>query len=181
VHSHALRPLILQRTTRDSGISRLWLRTRSSTRYGRSIARRILKTAPPGRQVIARIEGRELDAERLCEEGSDRRAEQLCREALAYELFARFYAARGPKVRRRIIGARYCYQRWGRWRSAARQIYPPRNEAMPGPTARSAHQSKRLDLATVIKVTQSRARWFWKTDHCLMRAAIEHAGAERGC
>ena len=35
-----------ERTTRNSGISRLWLLTTNSTRYGRRIARRISKTAP---------------------------------------------------------------------------------------------------------------------------------------
>src|SRR5258708_12745087 len=46
VHSREPLPLILQRTTRDSGTSRLWLLTRSSLSYGRGIARRFSATAP---------------------------------------------------------------------------------------------------------------------------------------
>src|SRR5258708_16801457 len=66
---------------------------------------------------IARIEGRELDAERLYEQaiGSARANGFIHNEALAYELAARFYAARGVKQIADLYlpSARYGYLRWG--------------------------------------------------------------------
>src|SRR5262249_24526145 len=66
---------------------------------------------------IARIEGRVLDAEQLYEQaiGSARSNGFVNNEAIAYELAARFYGARGlPKFADTyLLEARYCYQRWG--------------------------------------------------------------------
>ena len=66
---------------------------------------------------IARIEGRELDAERLYEQaiGSARANGFIHNEALAYELAARFYAARGFRQIADLYlrNARYGYLRWG--------------------------------------------------------------------
>src|SRR5690349_3237602 len=44
VHSHAQHFLNPQQMTRDSSISRLWVLTKSSTRFGQRIAQRISKT-----------------------------------------------------------------------------------------------------------------------------------------
>src|SRR5215469_1681908 len=66
---------------------------------------------------IARIEGRELDAERLYEQAirSARASGFIHNEALANELASRFYAARGfEKIARVYLqDARYGYLRWG--------------------------------------------------------------------
>ena len=66
---------------------------------------------------IARIQGRELDAERLYEQAirSSRANGFVHNEALANELAARFYAARGfEKIAHAYLrDAQYCYLRWG--------------------------------------------------------------------
>src|SRR5262249_29154136 len=66
---------------------------------------------------IARLEGRELDAERLYEEAirSARENDFVHNEALANELAARFYAARGFETisHAYLRNARYGYLRWG--------------------------------------------------------------------
>src|ERR1700733_13728472 len=66
---------------------------------------------------IARIEGRPLDAERLYEESIRLAREQgfIQNEAIAGELAARFYAARGfaTIAQAYLRNARYCYLRWG--------------------------------------------------------------------
>ena len=66
---------------------------------------------------IARIEGRELDAERLYEQAirSARANGFVHNEALAYEVAARFYAARGFETfaDAYLRNARNCYDRWG--------------------------------------------------------------------
>ena len=66
---------------------------------------------------IARLEGRELDAERLYEQAirSARANGFIHNEALAYELAARFYAARGFEEFAHVYlqNARYGYLRWG--------------------------------------------------------------------
>jgi len=66
---------------------------------------------------IARLEGRELDAERLYEQAirSARDNGFVHNEALANELASRFYAARGfVKIARLYLqDARYGYLRWG--------------------------------------------------------------------
>src|SRR5271166_5184861 len=66
---------------------------------------------------IARIQGRELDAERLYEQAirSAHANGFVHNEALANELAARFYEARGfEKIAHGYLrDARYCYLRWG--------------------------------------------------------------------
>ena len=72
---------------------------------------------------IARIQGRELDAERLYEQAirSSRANGFVHNEALANELAARFYAARGfEKIAHAYLrDARHCYLRWGADREGA--------------------------------------------------------------
>src|SRR5262249_23223457 len=66
---------------------------------------------------IARIEGRVLDAEQLFEHAIRSAHDQgfINNAAIANELAARFYAARGfEKIAAvYLLEARYCYQRWG--------------------------------------------------------------------
>ena len=109
-------------------------------------------------------------------------------EALANELAARFYAARGfEKIAHAYLReARYCYLRWGADGKVRQldQLYPHlrEEEPAPGPTSTIGAPVEHLDLATVIKVSQavSGEIVLEKLIDTLMRTAIEHAGAERG-
>src|SRR5205814_4086386 len=66
---------------------------------------------------IARLDGRELEAERLYEQAIRAAREQgfVQNEGLAYELAARFHASRGFEAFADLYlrKARHCYQRWG--------------------------------------------------------------------
>jgi PAS domain S-box-containing protein len=140
--------------------------------------------------VIACIEGRELDAERLYEESirsaHTNRLVQI--EALANELAARFYAARGfEKIAHTYLrDARYCYRRWGAEGKVRQldELYPRlRAESRaPATTTTIAAPVENLDLATVIKVAQAVSGEIAlpKLIENLVRIAVEHAGAERG-
>jgi PAS domain S-box-containing protein len=139
---------------------------------------------------IARIEGRELDAERLYEEAirSAQANGFAHNEALAHELAARFYAARGFETiaHAYMRNAWHCYLRWGA-AGKVRQLeglYPHlREEApVPAPASTIGAPVEHLDLATVIKVSQaiSGEIVLQKLINKLMRIALEQAGAERG-
>jgi PAS domain S-box-containing protein len=139
---------------------------------------------------IARIEGRELDAERLYEQAirSARENGFVHNEALANELAARFYAARGfEKIATAYLrDARFGYLRWGA-AGKVRQldaVYPhlTEDERAPGPTSTIGAPLEHLDFGTVIKVSQaiSGEMVLERLIDTLMRTAIEHAGAERG-
>ena len=139
---------------------------------------------------IARLEGRELDAEHLYEQAirSARENGFVHNEAIANELAARFYEARGFKTisHAYLQKARYCYSRWGAT-GKVRQIdklYPQLREDEPasGLTPTIAASVEHLDLTTVIKVSQavSGEIALEKLIDKLMRAAVEHTGAERG-
>jgi PAS domain S-box-containing protein len=139
---------------------------------------------------IARIEKRDLDAERLYEE-----AIRLARErgfiqnaGLANELAARFYSARGFQTiaDAYLRNARHCYLSWGA-DGKVRQLdgmYPHLREEEPvlGPTSTVGAQVEHLDLATVLKVSQavSGEIVLGELIKTLMIIAIEHAGAGRG-
>jgi len=139
---------------------------------------------------IARLEGRQLDAEHLYEQAiqSARTNGFVQNEALANELAARFYLARGfEKIANAYLrDARYCYLRWGADGKVRQldQLYPHIQEGAPtlGPTSTIGAPFEHLDLGTVIKVLQavSGEMVFEKLIDTLMRTAIEHAGAERG-
>ena len=139
---------------------------------------------------IARLEGREFDAERLYEQAirSARANGFVHNEALANELAARFYAARGfEKIARVYLqDARYGYLRWGADGKVRQleQLHPHLREA-PVPasaTATIGAPVEQLDLATVIKASQAVSGEIVldKLIDTLMRIALEHAGAERG-
>src|SRR5262249_814357 len=139
---------------------------------------------------IARIEGRALDAMDLYERAirSAHANGFVHNEALAYELAARFYAARGFKkiAYAYLRDARYCYLRWGADGKVRQldQFYPHlrEEEPVPGPTSTIGAPVEQLDLATVIKVSHAVSGEIVldKLLDTLMRTAIEHAGAERG-
>jgi PAS domain S-box-containing protein len=139
---------------------------------------------------IARLEGRDFEAMRLYEE-----AIRLARangfvhnEALANELAARFYLARGfEKIAYVYLPeARYCYLRWeaaGKVRQLE-ELYPQLRgeEPVPGQTSTIGASVEHLDLTTIINVSQavSGEIVLEKLIDTLMRTAIEYAGAERG-
>ena len=139
---------------------------------------------------IARIEGRELDAERLYEQAirSARLSGFVHNEALAYELAAHFYAARGfEEIAHLYLGnARQGYLRWGADGKVRQldQLHPQLRQHGRGPSPLGTIESpvEQLDLATVLKVSQADSGEMVpeKLIDRLMRAAIEQAGAERG-
>src|SRR5262249_32839822 len=139
---------------------------------------------------VARLESRELDAERLYEEAihSAQANGFVHNEALANELASRFYAARDLEKIARVYlqDARYCYLLWGADGKVRQleQMYAhlTTGEPAPGPASMIAAPIEHLDLATVIKVSQavSGEMVLEKLIDTLMRTAIAQAGAERG-
>lgn len=138
---------------------------------------------------IARIEGRELDAEQLYEKAirSARASGFVHNEGLANELAARFHTARGLETiaNAYLRNARYCYLRWGA-DGKVRQLetlHPQLRTQAATTSSTGTIQAtvEHLDLATVIKVSQtiSGETVLEPLLDTLMRAAIEHAGAER--
>src|SRR5262245_55314383 len=139
---------------------------------------------------IARIEGRAFDAMNLYEKAilSARANGFVHNEALAYELAARFYAARGFEQIAHLYlrNARDCYLRWGA-DGKVRQLdamYPRLRMEEPAPASTStiAAPVEQVAVATVIKVSQavSGEIVLEKLLEMLMRTALEQAGAERG-
>jgi PAS domain S-box-containing protein len=139
---------------------------------------------------LARIEGREMDAMRLYERAmlSARENGFVHNEALACELAAHFYAARGfDKIARAYTtDARHGYLQWGA-HGKVRQLderYPYLRDVDLRPDSARTVQTpvEHLDLATVLKVLQAVSG---ETElkgliTTIMRLALEHAGAERG-
>jgi PAS domain S-box-containing protein len=139
---------------------------------------------------IARIEGRELEAEQLYEQSIRlaREAGFVQIEAIAAECAARFYEARsiGTVVLSYLAIARDCYLRWGADAKVRQldEMYPHLRGKEPflGPTSTIGAPVEQLDLATVLKVSEavSGEIVLEKLIGSLLRTAIEHAGAERG-
>src|SRR5262249_4390958 len=138
---------------------------------------------------IARIEGRVLDAEQLYEQAirSAHSNGFFNNEAIAYELAARFYVARGLHkfADMYLLEARHCYQRWGADGKVDQldHLYPHLRKGLASaPTTAILAPTELLDLATVIRVSEavSGEMVLEPLIDSLMRAAIEHAGAERG-
>ena len=139
---------------------------------------------------IARIGGRPLEAMDLYEHAiASARANGFVNdEALAYELAGRFYAARGLEdIAHLYLGnARRAYLRWGA-DGKVRQLDQlhtrlRQDERAPGPMGTIEAPVEQLDLATVVEVSQaiSSVMVLETLIQKLMRAAIKHAGAERG-
>jgi PAS domain S-box-containing protein len=139
---------------------------------------------------IARIEGRLLDAEGLYEKAirSAHANGFIHNEAVAYEVAARFYAARGfDKIADTYLReARYCYLCWGA-DGKVRQldhVYSQLRKERPaqGTTSTIVTPAEFLDLAKIVKVSQavSGEMVLEKLIERVMRASVEHAGAERG-
>jgi PAS domain S-box-containing protein len=139
---------------------------------------------------IARIEGREFEAMRLYEQAicSARANGFVHNEAVAYEVAARFYAARGFEQIAHLYlqSARRCYTTWGA-DGKVRQLddlhpHLGKDEPAPGPMGTLTAPVEHLDLATVLKVSQavSGELVLETLVEMLLRTAVEHAGAERG-
>jgi len=139
---------------------------------------------------IARLEGRVLDAQDLYEKAvrSAHTHGFVQNEAIANERAGGFYAARGFETiaTAYLRNARHCYLRWGADAKVRQldELYPQIGAGRPisDATATIETRVEHLDLATVIKVSEavSGEIVLEKLIDTLMRAAIEHAGAERG-
>ena len=139
---------------------------------------------------IARLEGRDSDAMRLYEQAirSARDNGFVHNQAIADERASAFYQARGfdQFAETYLRNARLCYLRWGadaKVRELDRlhsHIAEPQSAATR--TTSIDTPVERLDLATVIKVSQavSGEIVLGNLVKTLLRIAIEHAGAERG-
>ena len=138
---------------------------------------------------IARIEGRELDAERRYEAAilSARHHGFVQNEGLAHEVAARFYAARGFETiaSAYLRNARYCYLRWGA-DGKVRQLdqLHPRLAVPEGsrPTVTIGSPARQLDVTSVVKASQAVSGEIVlpKLIERLMTIALENAGADRG-
>jgi len=125
-------------------------------------------------------------------------------EALANELAAKFYQAKGETetARKYMKQARYCYDHWGAKAKVDHldQNYPellaadsnqPLEDDMMEKTSKAAHstttsnpvKSEQLDLASVMKASQviSGEIEIEKLLSRMMRIILENAGAENGC
>jgi PAS domain S-box-containing protein len=138
---------------------------------------------------IARLEGREADARQLYEDAIRRAGENgfVQNEALAHEVAARFYAARGfdSIANAYLRNARDGYLRWGA-DGKVRQLdrLYPRLAAMGRyrTTASIGSSLMQVDTATVLKAAQavSSEIVLSKLIERLMTIALENAGADRG-
>ena len=139
---------------------------------------------------IARLDGRELEAEHLYQQAirSARSNALLHNEAIAYERASTFYRARGFDEIATLYfqNARHCYLRWGADGKVRQldELYPNlRTEgAAAGPTGQIKAQTDQLDLAAVVKVSQAISSEIVpeKLIETLLKVALENAGAERG-
>jgi PAS domain S-box-containing protein len=139
---------------------------------------------------IARVEGRDLEAMSLYDQAIQSAHENgfVQNEALAYEVAARFYLARGFERHGHayLRNARNCYDRWGA-HGKVKQLderYPQlHEERIPASTTSTIGTPVRqLDVETVVKASQALSSEIVlsKLIEKLMRIAVEHAGAERG-
>jgi PAS domain S-box-containing protein len=138
---------------------------------------------------LARLEGRELEAERLYAQAIEAARVNgfINNEALACETAARFYAARSfvDIAEMYLVRARDSYKRWGA-DGKLRQLEARHPElAMAdaiGGRRKSLSPDEQLDFAAVVKASQalSSEMRLPRLIERLMRIALEHAGAERG-
>ena len=139
---------------------------------------------------IARLEGRAFDAMQLYEQAIQSAREHgfVQNEALAHEVAARFYLARGLETIGRLYlrNARSCYVRWGALGKLKQldERYPHMREAQASTslTATIGTPVGQLDVETVVKASQALSGEIVLPSliETLMRIAVEHAGAERG-
>jgi len=138
---------------------------------------------------IARLERRDADAMRLYEQAVRSAHEHgfVQNEGLAYEVAARFYAARGVEsiADAYIRNAKDCYFRWGADGKVRQldRLYPhliaTEEEHSAAGTGSAIQQ---LDVASVVRASQALSGEIVlpKLIERLMTIAIENAGADRG-
>ncbi|MGJ7512294.1 hypothetical protein ACSFBL_33160, partial [Variovorax sp. GT1P44] len=139
---------------------------------------------------IARLERRELDAERLYE-ASIRAASQssfVQHEGMANELAARFFLSRGFSTiaTTYLANARDCYARWGA-EGKVRHMEERHPELRKDRTGASSSETfysavEQLDVNAMLKAAQALSIEIEPKAliDALMRITIEHAGAGRG-
>ncbi|MGQ0700590.1 MAG: AAA family ATPase [Panacagrimonas sp.] len=139
---------------------------------------------------LARIEDRELDAQRHYEQAihSAEQAGLVHSEALSCELAGLYYAARGYVLPAQayLRRSRYAYQRWGA-DGKVRQLetlHPQLGEARAASRAMSSVDTavEQLDLATVLKLSQAISGEIetGRLIDTLMVTSLESAGAAYG-
>jgi signal transduction histidine kinase len=139
---------------------------------------------------LARVEARELEAQRLYEEALvHARAHGFLQiEALTNELAGSFYLARGltTSAHAYLREARDCFERWGA-AVKVRQIdltYPQLIAPLPtaSRSARLDTPASQMDVDAVDKASQTLSSEMILPSliEKLMRLALEHAGAQRG-
>ncbi len=139
---------------------------------------------------IARLEGRELEAERLYEEAIRSAGEHgfAHNQGLASEVAARFHAARGFAMiaEAYLRNARDCYRLWGA-EGKIRQLEQLHPRLGEDPVRGAGSDTlggtfEQLDVGAVIKASQAVSGEIVpdRLIETLMRIAIENAGAERG-
>jgi PAS domain S-box-containing protein len=138
---------------------------------------------------IARLEGRAFDAMQLYEQAIQSAHDNgfMQNEGTAHEVAARFYAARGfEKIARVYLqDARCCYLHWGAHGKVRQldRLHPGlAARKAQGPTTNIGSSVQHLDVATVVKASQtvSSEIVLSKLIEQLMTIALENAGADRG-
>nr|WP_242017168.1 PAS domain-containing protein [Trichocoleus sp. FACHB-46] len=146
----------------------------------------------------ARVLGQLFEAEEFYEQAirGARENEYIQEEALAYELAAKHYLARGREKIAQLYmkEAHYCYERWGATAKAKDletcypQFFPQSLNVAPvtvpttaGTTSNTSQVA--IDLAAVMKASQaiSSEIELERLLHSLMQSLIENAGAQTGC
>jgi PAS domain S-box-containing protein len=138
---------------------------------------------------IARLEGREVEAQALYEEAVHHARDHgfVQNEAVANELAGRFHAARGLETiaDAYLRNAHECYERWGA-SGKLRQLdarYPQLRASRSSRALGSIEAPiTHLDVEVVDKASQTLSSEMVLPSllEKLMRLAVEHAGAERG-
>ncbi|OKH42874.1 serine/threonine protein kinase [Calothrix sp. HK-06] len=142
----------------------------------------------------ARVLGQLFEAEEFYEQAIQGARENgyIQEEALAYELAAKHYLARGrEKIAQTYMKeAHYCYERWGATAKVKdlETRYPQlflqltHTSAHNTSTTTSNNSDIALDLAAVMKASQAIAREIELEQllHALMKILIENAGAQTG-
>ena len=148
----------------------------------------------------ARVLGQLLEAEEFYEQAIQGARENgyIQEEALAYELAAKFYLARGREkfAQTYMKEAHYCYGRWGAKAKVAdlearypqlltqsRTVTRTTDTGKTNPTTTTGNRSgSSLDLATVMKASQAISSEIVldKLLASLMKILIENAGAQKG-
>ena len=138
---------------------------------------------------IARLEGRELDAQHLYEKAirSARDNGFVHNEAIASECAARFYLVRGLTLpgNAYLEQARACYALWGA-AGKVKQLeehYPQLRTPIKRVTAAPTEGETRLDMLSVAKASQAISGQILLDEliDTLMHLVLENAGAQAGC